>query len=81
MKVNYNISVFINCPFDQEYSPIFQSIIFTVIDCGYIARCASEISDSSEVRIDKIIKSYQSVSMVFMIYHVPTWIKDQSSSI
>ena len=56
MKVNYNISVFINCPFDQEYSPIFQSIIFTVIDCGYIARCASEISDSSEVRIDKIIK-------------------------
>lgn len=56
MKANYNISVFINCPFDQEYSPIFQSIIFTVIDCGYIARCASEISDSSEVRIDKIIK-------------------------
>ncbi|MCK4764319.1 MAG: hypothetical protein KAW12_19120 [Candidatus Aminicenantes bacterium] len=56
MKPDYKISVFINCPFDQEYSPIFQSLVFTVIDCGYIARCAREISDSGEVRIDKIVK-------------------------
>lgn len=56
MKRNYTINIFINCPFDVEYLPIFRAIIFTVFDCGYIARCAREIDDSSEVRIDKIIK-------------------------
>lgn len=56
MKRDYAINVFINCPFDVEYLPIFRAIIFTVFDCGYIARCAREIDDSSEVRIDKIIK-------------------------
>jgi hypothetical protein len=53
---NYSNSVFINCPFETEYLPIFRSIIFTVFDCGYIARCAREIDDSSEVRIDKITR-------------------------
>ncbi len=56
MKRNYTINIFINCPFDIEYLPIFRAVIFTVFDCGYIARCAREIDDSSEVRIDKIIK-------------------------
>lgn len=52
----YTTSVFINCPFDGEYIPIFNAIVFTVFDCGYIARCAQEIDDSSEVRIDKVTK-------------------------
>ncbi|NIM13408.1 MAG: hypothetical protein GTO45_14935 [Candidatus Aminicenantes bacterium] len=56
MKSNYSNSVFINCPFESQYLPIFRVIIFTVFDCGYIARCAREIDDSSEVRIDKITR-------------------------
>jgi len=56
MKSDYTRRVFINCPFDGNYSPIFHAIIFTVFDCGYIARCSLEISDSSEIRIDKIVK-------------------------
>jgi len=56
MKSEYTRSVFINCPFDGECLPIFQAAVFTVIDCGHIVRCANEISDSSEVRIDKIVK-------------------------
>lgn len=56
MNSNYANSVFINCPFDDAYSPIFKAIVFTILDCGYIARSAREIDDSSEVRIDKIIK-------------------------
>lgn len=56
MKSDYTISVFINCPFDREYLPIFRAVIFTVFDCGYIARSAREVDDSSEVRIDKIAK-------------------------
>jgi hypothetical protein len=56
MKSNYSNSVFINCPFDSQYLSILRVIIFTVFDCGYIARCAREIDDSSEVRIDKITR-------------------------
>lgn len=52
----YQESVFINCPFDQEYNSLFEAIIFTVHDCGFIARCAREVSDSSQVRIDKIFQ-------------------------
>ncbi len=53
---NYTSSVFINCPFDDEYLPFFYAVVFSVIDCGYVARCAMGIDDSSEVRIEKITK-------------------------
>jgi hypothetical protein len=56
MESTYANNVFINCPFDGEYLPIFRAVIFTIFDCGYIARSAREVDDSSEVRIDKIIK-------------------------
>ena len=29
-------SVFVNCPFDRDYLPLFESIIFTVFDCCLI---------------------------------------------
>lgn len=48
--------VFINCPFDLEYLRMFQSIVFTIYDCGFIPRCAREEDDSSEVRLTKIVK-------------------------
>jgi hypothetical protein len=51
---SYDHSVFINCPFDEDYRPFFEAITFAVHDCGYIARCAREGDDGSEVRIDKI---------------------------
>jgi len=44
----------VNCPFDDAYRLIFESIVFVVHDCGYIARCALEVDDASQVRIDKI---------------------------
>ena len=43
-----------NCPFDTEYKSIFNAIIFAIFDCGYVARCALEIDDAGQVRIDKI---------------------------
>jgi hypothetical protein len=49
-----NLNVFINCPFDDLYRPILEAIVFAVHDCGFIARSALEISDGSQVRIDKI---------------------------
>jgi len=52
----YAQGVFINCPFDSEYKPLFEAIAFAVLACGFRPRCALEIDDSSEVRIDKIFK-------------------------
>jgi len=50
----FDVGVFINCPFDQAYLKIFHSIVFVVIHCGFRARCAQEIDDGGEVRIEKI---------------------------
>ena len=47
--------VFINCPFDDAYKPIFQAIIFAVCDLGFVARCSLEFDDASVVRLDKIM--------------------------
>lgn len=52
----YTLSVFINCPFDRRYLNLFHAIIFTVHDCGYIARCAQEINDTSQIRVSKIFQ-------------------------
>jgi len=46
--------VFINCPFDELYRPIFEAVVFAVHDCGYVARCSLEVTDASQVRIEKI---------------------------
>ncbi len=46
--------VFINCPFDVAYQPIFNAIVFGIFDLGLKARCALEESDSGEVRLSKI---------------------------
>ena len=48
--------VFINCPFDDEYVPLFRAIMFTVQACGYEARCALESQDGGEVRMAKIFR-------------------------
>lgn len=50
----YDRSVFLNCPFDPEYRPLFQALTFAVHECGFRARCALEAEDSGEVRIGKI---------------------------
>ena len=51
---HYNDNVFINCPFDKDYKPLLDAMVFTVYDCGFIVRCALEEDDASQVRIDKI---------------------------
>ncbi len=53
-SAHYTDNVFINCPFDVAYKPLFDAMVFTVHDCGFIARCALEEEDASQVRIDKI---------------------------
>lgn len=51
---SYEESIFLNCPFDPEYRPIFQALVFVVHECGDFARCALEVEDSGQVCIQKI---------------------------
>ena len=53
---DYPQNVFINCPFDDDYQPIFNAIVFATYDCGYIARCALEQDNGSISRFEKIYK-------------------------
>lgn len=46
--------VFINCPFDAEYRPLFEAMVFGIHHCGFVARSAVEMDDGSDVRIDKV---------------------------
>jgi hypothetical protein len=48
--------VFVNCPFDGQYGPIFRAIIFTVIVADHRPRCALEESDSGKIRFDKLTR-------------------------
>jgi hypothetical protein len=52
---DFETSVFLNCPFDKDYKPFFNTIIFTVHRAGFILRSALEGMDSSTVRMDKIL--------------------------
>ena len=53
-SAEYDRSVFVNCPLDEAYRHLFDAVVFTVHDCGYIVRCALEVDDGSQVRIEKI---------------------------
>lgn len=53
-SADYNNNVFINCPFDSDYTPLFNAIVFAIYDCGFIARCTLEEGDASEIRLETI---------------------------
>ncbi len=55
-KRTYDLSVFVNCPFDEPFRDLMRAMVFTIHDCGFIARSALEVDDSSQVRIHKIIR-------------------------
>jgi hypothetical protein len=46
--------VYINCPFDLDYRPIFDAIVFAVRHLGFFPRCSLEEDDAGESRLSKI---------------------------
>ena len=56
MPASPSASVFINCPFDQQYQPLFEAIVFCVVACGFVPRCTLELTDAGEVRIENIYR-------------------------
>ncbi len=53
---DYHDNVFINCPFDPKYKTIFNAIVFAVYDAGFYPRCAFEIGDAAENRLQGIVR-------------------------
>lgn len=47
-------TVFINCPFDNAYKPIFDALIFATLDLGFVARHAL-VDNSTPMRLDRIV--------------------------
>jgi hypothetical protein len=57
--MDFDRSVFVNCPFDDEYLPLLRPILFVVLDLGLAPRIALERLDSGRPRIEKIIALIQ----------------------
>jgi hypothetical protein len=49
----------VNCPFDAEFRPCFEALLFTITASGYKARCALEDADGANIRFDKLRKLIQ----------------------
>lgn len=49
-------SIFVNCPFDVAYKPLFDAIVFTAAYCKFGVRSALKVSDAGELRLAKIVR-------------------------
>jgi hypothetical protein len=52
---DFDRHVFINCPFDRQYEPILQSILFCVVYLGFVPRIATENNNGGQNRVERII--------------------------
>jgi hypothetical protein len=46
--------VFLNVAFDSGYRKLFHALVFAVHECGFVARCALEADDGTQVRLEKL---------------------------
>ena len=53
---DFQRNVFINCPFDEQYTPMFHAIVFAVHDIGFRPRCALEASNAGQFRLARIME-------------------------
>lgn len=57
LTVDASKSVFINCPFDNEFKPLMDAIIFAVACCGFLPRSAYESGSVAVPRMERIIQA------------------------
>jgi hypothetical protein len=57
LETRRQLSVFINCPYDEAYRPIFDAIVFATVCCGFLPRCAVETGCTAVPRMDRITKA------------------------
>ncbi len=54
LKLTRELSVFVNCPFDEEYGKVFDAIVFACVCCGFRPRVAFETGTASSPRTNRI---------------------------
>ena len=54
VSTGFDRNVFVNCPFDTDYQPIMQAVLFCLVRLGFNPRFATERSNAAELRIEKI---------------------------
>lgn len=60
MQPAFDRSVFLNCPFDEEFAPILQAVAFCIVHLGFFPRLAPENSDNAEPRLERIVQLIRS---------------------
>lgn len=50
----FETDVFINCPFDDEFAPLLQAMLFCIVYAGLTPRLATERLEAGQNRLDKI---------------------------
>lgn len=56
MPPPFDRSVFVNCPFDEDFAPILQAVAFCIVYMGFFPRLAPENADNGEARLDRIVE-------------------------
>lgn len=51
----FSRTVFVNCPFDEEFAPLLEAALFCLIYFGFSPRLANERLEAGENRLDKIL--------------------------
>ena len=57
LAIDPSKSVFVNCPFDEEFEPTFDAIVFATVCCGFMPRSALETGSVAESRIERIVRA------------------------
>jgi len=52
---DYDKSVFINCPIDDDFAPLLEAMLFCIVRAGLYPHLASERLEAGENRLDKIL--------------------------
>ena len=50
-------AVFLNCPFDPEFRPIFDALVFASVCCGFTPRSALETGSVAVPRMERIVQA------------------------
>jgi hypothetical protein len=54
LKIAPEKSVFINCPYDAAFAPLFDAIVFATVCCGFVPRSALESGTVAEPRMERV---------------------------
>ena len=57
LRAPRELSVFVNCPYDPDFRPVFDAVLFSCVCCGFIPRAALETHTASIPRMTRIARA------------------------